>query len=219
MKKIFSTVVAAASLLAVSANANAQKGFYAGVHGAPQLSVMFNADDVDKPGADYKSKFSGAVGIAAGYQFAKNAGVGTEVRYSVTKQRYIADNGNYTQQFNYLKVPLLFTFNTDPAAVVMFTAKAGPQVGILLKSKITEADNHSLNGETTNRYRHLVAGVAAGAGVRVHVIGNIAVEAGLRFDGSVMDTEKKKHVAYEPGRANTYDLNGGVDVGIRYTFN
>src|SRR5438128_1088048 len=145
-KTIFNTVIAAVLVIAVSSTAKAQKGFYVAIQGAPQLSVMFNKDDVNESSTDYRSKFSSTFGVGAGYHFSERLGIGTDAMYSIQKQRYLYNHLEYTQQFNYLKVPVYFTYNTDPSSRVMFTAKAGPQVGVLLKSKISNADDCSLNG-------------------------------------------------------------------------
>jgi opacity protein-like surface antigen len=220
MKKvIFNAMIAAVSMLLISTTAKAQKGFYVGAQAAPQLSVMFNKDDVNKTAtaADYKAKFSFTIGAGGGYHFTDNLGVGAEVMYSVAKQRYINDDQEHTQQFNYLKVPVFFTYNTNPASKVMFTAKAGPQVGILLKSKISDADDAALNGSTKDQYNAVAFGAMAGAGARVRLTTNIFLDAGLRFDGS-FNTENKKHSSYTQGRTNTYDLNTGIDIGVKYFF-
>ena len=51
---IITSVLFITSLCTISTTAKAQKGFYVGVQGAPQLSVMFNEDDVKANGSDYK---------------------------------------------------------------------------------------------------------------------------------------------------------------------
>lgn len=216
-KAIFTAMTAAVSMLAISTTAKAQKGFYVGAQGAPQLSVMFNKEDVDKANTDYKSKFSVAFGAGAGYHFSDNLGVGTEVMYSAQKQRYTYGELEYTQQFKYLKVPVFFTYNTNPASRVMFTAKAGPQVSILLKSKISDASDASLNGDTKDQYRKVAFGAMAGAGARLRLTTNVFLDAGLRFDGS-FNTENKNNSAYTQARTSTYNLNSGADVGIKYFF-
>ncbi|RYE54082.1 MAG: hypothetical protein EOP48_13015, partial [Sphingobacteriales bacterium] len=94
------------AMLIISTSASAQKGFYVGVQGAPQLSVMFNKDDVNDAGTDYKAKFSYTFGANAGYNFTNRMGVGTEVMYSRVMQQYENTNGGHTQQLSYLKIPL-----------------------------------------------------------------------------------------------------------------
>jgi opacity protein-like surface antigen len=179
---------------------------------------MFNEKDVDKPGADYKSKSGTAFGMNGGYNFNRHIGIGTEVTYSTIRQRYIDNSSSYTQKFNYLKVPVLFTYNTNPERKFMFTAKAGPQLGILLKSKITDASNSALNGNTKDQYRKLTFGAMAGAGIRMRMADNIYLDAGLHVDGTISNTEDKGYKGYTASRSKTHDLNAGLEVGIKYFF-
>ncbi|HAO47389.1 MAG TPA: porin family protein [Ferruginibacter sp.] len=219
MKKtiLFSLTTAVAILAAVS-GVKAQKGFYAGAQGAAQLSVMFNEADAEKPGADYRSKCGTSFGVTGGYNFNKHMGIGTEVTYASIKQRYIDNTVSYTQKFNYLKVPVLFTYNTNPARAVMFTAKAGPQLGILLKSSISGASNPSLNGNTRDQYEKLTFGAMAGAGVRVRLAEKIYFDAGLHVDGTISNTEDKDYKGYAWNRSKSHDLNAGLEAGVKYFF-
>lgn len=218
-RTVISSIILVVAILNFSNIANAQKGFFVGVQGAPQLSVMFNKDDVNAPGTDYKAKFSYTFGAIAGYNFNDRMGIGTEVMYSTVKQRYETNNGGYTQQLSYLKVPVLFNYNSNPDARVVFTAKAGPQVSILMKSAIKDADQSSLNGENKSKYRDLVFGATAGAGVRVRLADKLHLTGGLRFDGSIGNIEDETNKGYRSGRAKTYDLNTGVEVGLKYFLN
>lgn len=217
-KTILLSIMTVTTLLTVVSSAKAQKGFYAGAQGMAQISVMFNESDVDKPGADYKSKFGTAFGLNGGYNFNKNMGIGTEVTYATIKQRYIDNTVSYTQKFNYLKIPVLFTYNTNPDRKIIFTAKAGPQLGILLRSKISGSSNSALNGSTNDQYKKLTFGAMAGAGVRIHMLDNIYLDAGLHIDGTISNTEDKGYKGYAANRSKTHDLNAGIEVGIKYFF-
>lgn len=217
-KTILLPALTVVTLLTVITGAKAQKGFYVGAQGAAQLSVMFNEADVEQPGADYRSKFGTSFGVNGGYNFSKHMGIGTEVTYATIKQRYIDNSVSYTQKFNYLKVPVLFTYNTNPGRTLMFTAKAGPQLGILLKSDISGASIGALNGSTMDRYRKLTFGAMAGAGVRVRMMDNIYLDAGLHVDGTISNTEDKDYQGYAAGRSKSHDLNAGLEVGIKYFF-
>jgi len=217
-KTILLSMMTALSLVAVVTGAKAQKGFYVGAQGTAQVSVMFNEADVDKPGADYRSKFGTAFGVNGGYNFSRHMGIGTEVTYATIKQRYIDNSVSYTQKFNYLKVPVLFTYNTNPGRTVMFTAKAGPQLGILLRSNISGASNPALNGSTKDQYKKLTFGAMAGAGIRVRMLDNVYLDAGLHADGTISNTEDKDYKNYAANRSKSHDLNAGLEVGIKYFF-
>jgi len=214
-KTILLSMLTVTTLLTVVNSAKAQKGFYVGAQGTAQLSVMFNEADVEQPGADYRSKFGTSFGVNGGYNFSKHMGIGTEVTYATLKQRYIDNTESYTQKFNYLKIPVLFTYNTNPDRTVMFTAKAGPQLGILLRSNISGASNPVLNGSTKDQYKKLTFGAMAGAGIRVRMLDNVYLDAGLHADGTISNTENKN---YAVNRSKSHDLNAGVEIGIKYFF-
>jgi len=219
MKKaiLLSALAVAVSFTAITAKA--QQGFYIGAKTVRQLSVMFNKTDVDDPNTDYKSSVRGAFGVTAGYHFTKNAGVGTDLLYYTAKQTYTNHGLGYTQEYTNLKVPVLFTYNGNPDKKFMFTAKAGPQLGINIKSKITGADNSELNGSTNDKYKKFTLGAMGGLGARMHLSNNLFLDAGLRFDGTFTNTENKNYAGYQSGRAKTYDLNAGLEFGIKYFFN
>jgi hypothetical protein len=178
--------------------------------------VMFNKTDVDKPGSDYKSTFGTSFGVSGGYNFTKHFGVATEVNYATLKQHYADYTTSYTQKFNYLKVPVLFAYNTNPEKKFIFTAKAGPQVGILMNSKISGASDPKKNGSVMGNYEKLTFGAMIGTGVRVRMTDHISLNAGLRADGSFTNTEKKNRVGY--GRSTSHDISAGVEVGMKYFF-
>lgn len=217
-KAILLSMMSVATLFIFVTGAKAQKGFYAGVQGGSRLSVMFNKTDADKPDADYKSKSGYAYGVSAGYNFSRHMGIGTEVTYSKTKQRYSNNGVSYKQKFNYLKIPVLFIYNTNPERKFIFTAKAGPQLGMLHKATISEASNSDLNGNAKEQYKKFTFGAMAGAGVRVKLVDKIYLDAGIHLDGTISNTENKDNKFYTTGRSKTHDLNAGLEVGIRYFF-
>lgn len=217
MKKTVLLSMTVATILSVN-TAKAQKGFYAGVQGTSQISIMFNESDIEKPGADYRSKIGTSFGVNGGYNFSRHMGIGTEVTYATIKQRYVDNTVSYSQKFNYLKVPVLFTYNTNPERTLMFTAKAGPQLGILLNSRITGASDPALNGNAKARYEKLTFGAMAGAGVRIRLADKMYFDAGLHVDGTISNTEDKDYKGYVWNRGKSHDLNAGLDVGIKYFF-
>ena len=217
-KSILLATIAVVASLTVVTSAKAQKGIYAGAQGVAQVNIMFNESDANKPGADYKSKLGSSFGLSGGYNFTKNMGVGVEVMYSTMKQRYSDNTVHFTQKFNYLKIPVVFTYNSNPDRKFMFTAKAGPQLGILLKSDISKASDTKLNGNATSQYEKLTLGAMIGTGVRMRLTEKMFLDAGVRFDGSFTNTEKKSHHGYTTGRTSSHDINAGLEMGIKYFF-
>jgi hypothetical protein len=45
------------------------------------------------------------------------------------------------------------------------------------------------------------------------------VDGGLRLDGAFTNAEDKNAVGYTKGRAKTYNLNAGVELGVKYFLN
>lgn len=220
MKKAISlSMMTVAAVFTIATGAKAQqKGFYIGAQGGNRLSYMFNQTDADKPGVDYKARHGYAFGVSAGYNFNKRMGIGTEFTYSSTRQHYIDSSSKYTQKFKYLKVPVMFTYISNPEKKFMFTAKLGPQVGLLLDSKIKNATNSQMNGNTKDQYEKITFGAAGGAGVRMRVVENIYVDAMLHLDASITNAEDKDYKYYTAGRSKTYDLNSGLELGVKYFF-
>lgn len=199
-----------------SIEASAQKGFYVGAQGAPLLSVKFNTSDVHKSDMDYKAKSSYTFGIGAGYNLSDNFGIGTEVMYSREQQGYSDHNIRYDEEVNYLKIPVFASFNSNPASRVMFIAKAGPQIGIHLKSNISNASNPLLNGETKDKYKKLSVGAMVGTGVRVRLSDHFYADGGLRLDGTFTNLQNKSYRGIDSRGGKTHSVNAGLELGIKY---
>jgi opacity protein-like surface antigen len=217
MKKAI--ILSTLTLLTFSTTSFAQKGFHIGVQGAPQLSMMNNADNKDDKTIELTPAFGVSFGINGGYNFNKNMGIATEVVYSIQGQKYTVAGVDMTQRVNYLKVPVLFSYNTNPASKVMFTAKAGPQIGIKLSSKVNDGDGETIIDDTNEKFEDLTFGATAGAGARINLAKNLFLDAGLRFDYAFTNAENEDYIGYPTGRATTYNMNAGVEVGLKYFLN
>lgn len=217
MKKLVtSAALMIAALVSVNNTANAQKGFSVSVKGTPHLSWMLNSDDKDQNGYERKATFGASFGVGAAYNFNDNMGVGLDVLYSIQGQKSETAGIELNQKLNYLKVPVMFMYNTNPSAPVVFTAKIGPQLGVRLNSKITDKDNNDVIGDANDMYESIDFGAVAGAGVRIALTEKFSLDAGLRFDYSFTNAEDKDYVNYTQGRANTNNMTAGVEVGLRY---
>lgn len=216
-KTIILSILVATGIIST---ANAQKGIYGGVQGGAQASAMYNQDDIDNISINHKATIGYTFGINGGYNFNKNMGVGTEVMYSMQGQRYEQNNMEFKKRVDYIKIPVLFSYNTNPSKTVMFTAKAGPQLGILMNSKLKyDTKGTDASYDTKGQYEKLTVGGTLGAGVRFNVAKNLYVDGGLRFDCAFTNAEDKGAKGYKPGRAKTYNANAGVEVGIKYFLN
>lgn len=201
----------------------AQKGFHLGFKAAPQTTWLRNQNDADANSSldyDYKWGFSG--GISGGYHFTDNIGVELNFLYSGQGQKwkgsYKAPTETTTHdikgitKLDYLKMPLLFEFNTSPDAGAMFSFFLGPQMSFLLSSKeehsydgFTDITIDGVNGTITDRglnktmsfqfnesqFKKTLFDVVAGMGVDFKISDQIHFNVNVRFDYGLTDAENK----------------------------
>ena len=126
----------------------------------PQNTWLLNQDDSDAgPEQDYEVTWGFAGGISASYNFNDHLGVGLDVLYSNQGQKYKGTKSGttYTAKatLNYLKLPLLLRFNSDPNSVVQFNAFLGPQFSFLLSYKDRAEANVSFLGTNITNIREV----------------------------------------------------------------
>jgi hypothetical protein len=134
-------------------NVHAQDGRYVSSWGAFQFTGLNNTDD--QLNRNYRTRST--YGYAAGFSYFNNEGTTgfrTGLSYSDQGQRYagsfiyaeatdttdqIIKDFNSEIRFRYLKIPLLFNFNSlfNEAETVNLTVYAGFQAGILLSASMT----------------------------------------------------------------------------------
>jgi hypothetical protein len=122
----------------------------------------------------------------------------------------------YNQKVNYVKVPVYFTYNTNPQKSISFSGKIGPQVSFLTTSKLTNDDGKDLVGDTNDRYEKATFGGAAEAGIQLRMDRNLFLTAGVKFDVDFTNAEDKDYTSYPSGRAETYNMTSGLEVGFKY---
>jgi len=179
MKKL--VLIAAAFLLTLPA-AFAQKGLHFGVLGGNQGIYQINKEDSDSPNFRAAFGWGSAFGVSFGYHFKDNVGVGTEILYSV--QGVHLEGGGF-QRVNYVRIPVLLNFNSNPESVVMFVGKVGPEMGILTKSAVYLG---GLNlGETTPLYSKVEIAAVLGLGIAFNIKERYQIGLGLRLDYGLTD--------------------------------
>ena len=203
-------------MMAMTTNVNAQKGFNLSVKATPQFSFLLNKDDNDNNLYNSKATFNTNFGIGAGYNFTKNIGVAIDGLYSMQGQKYELSGEEYNQKVNYVKVPVYFTYNTNPQKSISFSGKIGPQVSFLTTSKLTNDDGKDLVGDTNDRYEKATFGGAAEAGIQLRMDRNLFLTAGVKFDVDFTNAEDKDYTSYPSGRAETYNMTSGLEVGFKY---
>jgi outer membrane protein W len=205
-------------MMAMTTNVNAQKGFNLSVKATPEFSFLLNKDDNDNDLYNSKVTFNTNFGLGAGYNFTKNIGVAIDGLYSLQGQKYELSGNEYNQKVNYIKVPVYFTYNSKPAKFILFSGKIGPQVSFLSTSKLTNNDGKDLVDDTNDRYEKSTFGGAAEAGIQLRMDRNLFLTAGVRFDADFTNAEDKEYASYPAGRAKTYNMTGGLEVGFKYNF-
>jgi hypothetical protein len=203
-------------MMAMTTNVNAQKGFNLSVKATPEFSFLLNKDDNDNNLYNSKATFNTNFGIGAGYNFTKNIGVAIDGLYSMQGQKYELSGEEYNQKVNYVKVPVYFTYNTNPQKSISFSGKIGPQVSFLTTSKLTNDDGKDLVGDTNDRYEKATFGGAAEAGIQLRMDRNLFLTAGVKFDVDFTNAEDKDYTSYPSGRAETYNMTSGLEVGFKY---
>ena len=215
MKRFFLAALAVAALM-MNNEANAQKGFSVSVKATPQFSFLQNKHDNDNSILDKKATFNTNFGIGAGYNFTKRLGVGMDVLYSLQGQRYEINKVETNQKVNYVKIPVYFSYNGDASKTISFIGKVGPQVSILAHSKLTSQDGDEIKPNTKDRYNDVTFGAMAGAGAQFKLNKKLFLTTMTHFDYDFTNAEDDNYRYYASGRAKTYNMTTGLEVGLKY---
>lgn len=213
-------ILGTALVAALSANtAMAQEGLNLSVKGIGQTSWMLNADNSDVSTFDYKTTIVPAFGLGVGYGLTDRMGIGLDVLYSMQGQRSEVAGAEFFQRNDYLKIPLMFTYNTDPSRNTMFLAKVGPQLGLLTGSKLDNGDGETLIDDTKDSYVSTDFGAMLSLGASFRLTENLRLNTSLRGDYMFTNADNEDAVGYPAGRAATNNATGGLEVGLTYFLN
>lgn len=205
-------------MMAMTKNVNAQKGFNLSVKATPEFSFLLNKDDNDNHLYNSKATFNTNFGIGAGYNFTNRMGVAIDGLYSMQGQKYELSGQQYNQKINYIKVPVYFTYTSNSAKLISFSGKIGPQVSFLSTSKLTYSNGKDSVGNTNARYEKATFGGAAEAGIQIKLQRDLFLTTGVRFDVDFTNAEDKNYTSYPAGRAKSYNMTSGLEVGFQYFF-
>lgn len=229
--------------------AHCQEGLKLGFVALPQTTWMLNKDDLDAPldEFDYKLTWGMAAGPTIGYNFTDLLGFRMNFLYSVQGQEYSNNNSlgelvNHTRRLHYLKVPLLFNFNTSTEfSKLIFTVQAGYQASVLLNARYYNDDQSYVPDPTLNpniyewpdeygRYNIIDHGPVVNLGLDIKLTYNVMANIHLRADYSIRDAEDKdigykevvngiptQRLFWDQERNTTNHLTGGLLIGITYT--
>lgn len=234
------TVLFLCLLMATSSSVFAQQGFEFGAQVMPQLTLIVNDDDFAAGDElNFRTTVNLAYGIHAAYNFNDHLGVQTGLLFSTQGQKYVSDEPTpdaYTSEkrMNYLKIPLLLKFNSNPEASAQFIATLGPQFGLL--NKVTNYYNDekitytNLLGETRDikdAYKSMDLGAVLSLGARFRLTDNLQLGTSFRFDYSLGDIEDKEATYslfglgnnlnyWSSDRASSHNATGGFMVDFTY---
>jgi hypothetical protein len=180
--------------------------------------LLDNKDDNNSSNYTRKTTFNASFGLGAAYNFTQNLGAGFDVLYSLQGQRYKLSGKAYNQKNDYIKVPVYFSYNTDPSKKVSFIGKLGPQVSFITSSKLDDNNGNTINGNTKDQYKPATFGGMIMAGVQYNISNYLYLSAAWRFDYDFTNAEDDQNKVYASGRAKTYNMTSGLEVGVKYMF-
>lgn len=245
--RIFACLVGLAALF--SGGLRAQEGLKLGFVALPQTTWLLNNDDIDAALDEftYKVTWGMAVGPEIGYNFNEHLGFRLDFLYSVQGQEYENLNAedtwvHHTRRLHYLKVPLMFGFNTNTQFnKLIFSAHAGFQANFLIKARYYNDDESYTPDEALfdnitdypseyQQYSFLDYGPVADIGLDIKLTYNLLANIHLRADYSISDAENKnasfretlqgitnQRLFYDSERAETNNLTGGIRLGLTWT--
>ena len=211
-------------LMATSSSVVAQKGFEFGAQVMPQLTLIVNDDDFAAGDElNFRTTAHLAYGIHAAYNFSDHLGVQTGLLFSTQGQKYVSDEptpDTYTSEvrMNYLKIPILLKFNSNPEASAQFVATVGPQFGLLNKVR-AYVDDEEVTGsgfEFKDAYKSMDLGAVLGLGARFRLTDNLQLGTSFRFDYSLGDIEDKDTIFWDDDRASSQNATGGFMIDFTY---
>ena len=218
MKNIFTYVFLIPSLLSVL-NVHAQKGLSLNLKASPQFSFLFNENNEHNKKYDRKATFRAGFGLGAEYGFNTHMGVGLDVYYSLQGQRYKFDNKEYNQRLDYIKIPILFTYQSNVLKPVSLIGRVGPQLSILTAAQLKDDEGLNLPGGSESRFESTTFGGVAAVGAQFKLNRRSYLTSSVRFDYDFTNAEDDTYPGYNQAREKTHSSTLGLEVGFRYLLN
>ncbi|MBK9271106.1 MAG: outer membrane beta-barrel protein [Saprospiraceae bacterium] len=163
----------------------------------PQSTWIFNQDDFDRGGElDFTSSFGFSSGVELGYQIKGKSSLLSGVIYSTQGQNYITKNNpnaDFKTNLSYLKIPLLYQWNSSGSSRWKFLLQTGFQLSLLLSAESSRLDKFGIYSPVTNDvkkdYSSSVIDFVFGIGLQ-YQWNKISIAALIRPDYSLNDIEK-----------------------------
>jgi len=230
MRKTILSIAAAASMFAFIPGIKAQKNMLLGVEGTPQMSWLYNTDDMDNNSFENINTLNGSFGVSWQFNFTKSSGIGINALYSYQGQRYKLAGIERSKRLEYVKIPLMYVYTSDMNSDVMFIGKIGPQLGMLMNAKLVDAEGTLIIDNQTDAYENFEISGVVSAGVGFKMGERFLFDLSLRADCGFTDAEDKSYklnindpVIVQNGngssintRAMTNNVTAGITFGFRY---
>lgn len=213
MKKVLMTAMLAVTLMGIMANANGQKGFNFSFKVTPQFTWLQNSDDDEMTTIDLSPLIRASFGVGAGYHFTDNYGIGLDLLYSLQGQEYKEGGDELLIKLDYVKVPIYFTYNSDPSQDISFVGKIGPVVNFLTTA---QWENEGVEIDVDEVYSDVTVGAMVNAGIQFRLGPKMYLQTGLNFDYDIANAEDVDYVDFPAGRASTHNMTMGLQVGLKY---
>ncbi|MBK7357955.1 MAG: PorT family protein [Saprospiraceae bacterium] len=189
--------------------------FFIGANAALQSTWIFSSTDFDEGGLlNFESTIKSAYGFYTGYQLNAKFGMESGAIYSFQGQRYVTEGNslaNYKTNLEYLKIPLLFNYQTDPSKKFSIVSQIGFQFSVLLNAESSRAQVFGPYSpklaDVKDFYNSLPIELVLGLGVQMN-FSKYAIRLLIRPDYSLTDIEKtdKKPGLRSPSSNFTFGL-------------
>lgn len=196
--------------------ASAQEGLNLSLKATPKLSFLENSDDNNSNAVQKKAVVNANFGLGLGYNITGNFGLGLEALYSFQGRKIKIAGIRSDQELEYFKIPFYLSFNTDASKSVSFFGKFGPQISFLTDAReSTGSDGHFR--ENKEEFENSTVGAMICTGAQCRLSRNLFLQTGLYFDFDITNAEDVYSSGFYSGRANTYNMNAGIQLGLKYS--
>ena len=216
---LFKGIAAGIVLFSITQNSIAQEGLNFSVKGVPQATYMFNSDNADNDNLESETYISAAFGIGAAYNFSENMGISLDALYSLEGDKFELNEAGVKSEilnkYQYVKLPLQFSYNTDPSNSVIFRGKIGPSFNFLTAASAENWDGDEIIDDNKDSYESFVLGVALNLGVGFSLTDALSLDAGIRADYGLTDaiSDDVQTSDAEP----SFPFTSGLEIGLRYS--
>lgn len=197
MKKLILSLALVASAAAANAQTTTRFGIKAGAN-----YTKFSGDNL----GNIEYKFGAVGGLAANIGLSESLSIQPELLYSMKgAELKDAPLNDYNFKLNYLELPILFryTLNDGKGPFV----QAGPQIGYLLNSKLSDGDGDEIKIDNDS-FQKMELGYAAAIGYQTEM--GLSIEG--RFNGGI-NSIGKDNDSYDQQRNRVFSVQLGYMFG------